>query len=68
MWKREERAYKRSGNLVRGIDMNLRHLLLTNALPIIPEEPTCSRPLLVQGHLEAQEFLAAVVGWGRGIS
>lgn len=56
-----EKVYKISRNLVNGFDLNRRQPLLTNALPIIPEEPTFSSPLIVQGNLEAYELPAARV-------
>lgn len=42
--------------------------LLTNALPVIPEEPSLSIPLIIQGNFEAHQLPTAVVGKERGIS
>ena len=66
--KREKQTYRLSRNPVNGPDMNRRQPLLTNALPIVPEEPTFSSPLIIQGNLEAHELLAAAVKWERGLS
>lgn len=66
--KGERQACRLSRNLATGTDANLRQPLLTNALPIVPEEPTFSGPIVVQGNLEAHELLAAAVKWERGLS
>lgn len=51
--KNEKQAYNISRSPVNGVDMNLRQPLLTNALPIIPEEQTFRSSRIVQGNFEA---------------
>lgn len=51
--KNEKQSYNISRSPVNGRDINLRQPLLTNALPIIPEEPTFSSLIIVQGNFEA---------------
>lgn len=59
-WRGKDK--KQACSLVSGIDWHeSKATLLTNALPIIPEEPAFSSPLIIQGNLEAYEFLTAAV-------